>query len=76
MKGRRDYKLGADPGCWERGGLINIFTTRGGGKGGGVAPPVTARASGGALIAPPVRSGAHEIHSDIQYIYITRYPDY
>ena len=35
------------------GGLINIFTT-----GGGMPPPVTARGSGGALIAPPVGSGA------------------
>ena len=26
---------GADPGFWERGGLINIFTTGGGGGGGG-----------------------------------------
>ena len=41
---------GADPGFWERGGLINIFTTGGG--------PVTARGSGGALIAPSVGSGA------------------
>ena len=38
------YNSGADPGFWERGGLINIFTTGGG--------PVTARGSGGALIAP------------------------
>ena len=44
---------GADPGFWERGGPINIFTT----GGGGVSPPVTARGSGGALIAPPVGSG-------------------
>ena len=36
-----------------KGGLINIFTT-----GGGMPPPVTARGSGGALIAPPVGSGA------------------
>ena len=41
---------GADPGFWERGSLINIFTTGGG--------PVTARASRGALIAPSVWSGA------------------
>ena len=36
------------------GGLINIFTTGGRGR----APPVTARGSGGAVIAPPVGSGA------------------
>ena len=48
---------GADPEFWERGGLINIFTT-GGGFGRGRAPPVTAKGSGGALIAPPVGSGA------------------
>ena len=48
---------GADPGFWERGGPINIFTP-GGGYGRGRAPPVTARGSGGALIAPPVGSGA------------------
>ena len=48
---------GADPGFWERGGSINIFTT-GGGYGRSVPPPVTARGSGGALIAPPVGSGA------------------
>ena len=41
----------------ERGGLINIFTT-GGGYGRGRAPPVTARGSVEALIAPPVGSGA------------------
>ena len=35
-----------------KGGLINIFTT-----GGGMLPPVTARGSGGALIAPPMGSG-------------------
>ena len=46
---------GADPGIG--GGLINIFTT-GGGYGRGRVPPVTARGSGGALIAPPVESGA------------------
>ena len=34
------------------GGPINICTL------GGRAPPVTARGSGGALIAPPVGSGA------------------
>ena len=48
-------------------------------------PPVTARGSGGALIAPPVGSGAKPqplfaflrlFSMDIQYIYITRYPDY
>ena len=33
--------LGADPGFWERGGLINKFTT-----GGGMPPPMTARGSG------------------------------
>ena len=38
---------GADPGFWERGGL-NTFTIGGG--------YVTARGSGGALIAPPVGS--------------------
>ena len=42
---------GADPGFWERGGSINIFTS-GGGYGGGVPLPVTARVSGGALIVP------------------------
>ena len=41
----------ADPGFWERGGSINIFTS-GGGYGGGVPLPVTARVSGGALIVP------------------------
>ena len=46
------YRAGADPGFWERGGLINIFT-RGGGYGAGVPLPVTARVSGGALIVPP-----------------------
>ena len=35
-------------------GPINIFTT----GGGGVPLPVTARGSGGALLAPPVGSGA------------------
>ena len=45
---------GADPGLWERGGPINIFTT----GGGGVPPPVTARGSGGALLDPTVGSGA------------------
>ena len=47
---------GADPGFWERGGLINIFTI--GGGGGGMTPPVAVRGSGGARIAPPVGSGA------------------
>ena len=36
------HTAGADPGIWERGGLINIFTT-GEGTGGGVPPPVTAK---------------------------------
>ena len=40
--------------CGKGGGPINIFTT-GGGYGRGRAPPVTAR---GALLAPPVGSGA------------------
>ena len=47
------------------GGVINIFRTGGGGgggggggTGGGVLPPVTARGSGGALIALSVGSGA------------------
>ena len=50
---------GADPGFWEGGGggVSNIFTT-GGGYGRGAPPPVTARGSGGALISPPVGSGA------------------
>ena len=42
------FPAGADPGFWERGGLKNIFTT----GVGGVPPPVTARGSGGAQIAP------------------------
>ena len=44
---------GADPGFWERGGLINIFTTWG-----GMPPPVTESGAEGTLIAPPVGSGA------------------
>ena len=39
-----------------KGGLIKIFTTRGGYRR-GVPLPVTARGSGGALIAPPVGPG-------------------
>ena len=53
------------------------------GTGGGVSPPVTARGSGGALVAPPAAPAAFLLmrlfnmkFSDIQYIYITRYPDY
>ena len=47
----------ADLGFWKRGGLINIYSQLGEGTGGGVPPPVTARGSGEALIAPPVGSG-------------------
>ena len=49
---------GAETGFWERGGLINIFTTGGEGTGGGVPSPVTARGYGGTLIAPSVGFGA------------------
>ena len=38
------------------GGLITIFTS-GGGYGGGVPSPVTARGAGGTLIVPPVEPG-------------------
>ena len=56
----------------------------GGGTGGGVPPPVTARGSGGTLIAPPVGSGSVFLllrlfsmkFTVISNIYITRYPDY
>ena len=55
---------------WERGGPINIFTT-GGGYGRGRASLVTARGSGGALLAPPVAPEAFLLlrlfSSDIQY---------
>ena len=40
-----------------RGGLITIFPS-GGGYGGGVPSPVTARGSGKTLIVPPVGPGA------------------
>ena len=43
---------GADPGFWERGGLLNIFTT-GGGYGRGRAPPVTARGFWGSADSSP-----------------------
>ena len=43
---------GADPGFWERGGLINIFTA-GEGTGGGVPPPVTARGFWGSADSSP-----------------------
>ena len=49
---------GADPGFWERGGSNKYIHNWGEGTRGGVPPPVTARGSGGALIAPPVGSGA------------------
>ena len=47
---------GADPGFRERGADKYIHNWREG-TGGGVPPPVTARGSGGALIALPVGSG-------------------
>ena len=46
--------LGAHPGFWERGGSDKYIHNWGMGR----APPVTARGFGGALIAPPVGSGA------------------
>ena len=48
---------GADPGFWERGGPINIFTT-GGGYGRGRASSRDSNGSGGALLVSPVGSGA------------------
>ena len=70
---------GANPGFWEREGGGGR-----GGTGGGVPPPVTARGSGGTLIAPPVGSGSVFLllrlfsmkFTVISNIYITRYPDY
>ena len=46
------FHPGADPGFWERGGLINIFTA-GEGTGGGVPPPVTARGFWGSADSSP-----------------------
>ena len=76
---------GADPGFWERGGLINIFKT----GGGGAPPPVTERGFWGSADSSPsgvwgeapaafllLRLFSMKFTVVIQYIYITRYPDY
>ena len=51
------FVSGADPGFWERGGLIKIYTS-GGGYGRGRAPSRDGKGSWGTLRAPPVGSGA------------------
>ena len=63
---------GADPGFWERGCVINIFTT-GGGYGRGRAPfHDRNRVWGSAGRFFAFAFIEHEIHSDIQYIYTSR----